>query len=80
MMTCQEFVDFIMAYLETELPEEQHSVFESHLNACPECLDYLESYRETVALGKKVCQIPQGPIPEDVPERLVQAILAARRK
>lgn len=78
MMTCQEFVDFIMAYLDEELPGDQRRVFEGHLNECPECLAYLDSYRETVALGKRVCQIPEGPLPEDVPERLLQAILAAR--
>jgi len=32
-----------------------------------------------VRLGGEVCADPAGAIPEDVPEELVQAVLAARR-
>ena len=46
MMTCRELIDFIMEYLDGELPQEQRSVFEEHLKLCPPCLEYLESYGE----------------------------------
>jgi hypothetical protein len=39
---------------------------------------YLESYRETIRLGREACE-PDGPLPEEVPEELVEAILASRR-
>jgi anti-sigma factor RsiW len=54
------------------------SDFEHHLTLCPECTDYLASYRETLRLGRLACD-PGGPVPEDVPEELVEAILASRR-
>lgn len=79
-MTCQEMVDFLMAYLEGELPAQQRKTFDAHLGECPPCIAYLESYQETVRLGKAACQDPSGPVGDDVPERLVQAILAARRE
>lgn len=77
-MTCREFVEFLMAYLDEELPGGQRRVFEGHLQDCPPCKTYLETYRETVELGRRVCDGEVAP-PEDVPESLVRAILAARR-
>lgn len=79
-MTCQEFVEFLMAYLDGELSAEVGRVFEAHVGECPPCLAYLDSYRETVRLGRSLCDEPEGPVPEEVPEGLVRAILDARRR
>ncbi len=78
-ITCQELADFLMAYDDGELPPEQREVFDQHLGICPPCLTYLETYRETVRLGKSLCDEPAGAPPEECPEALVQAILAARK-
>jgi len=78
-VNCREFVEFLMDYLEDELPERQRSVFESHLGICPSCVTYLDTYREAVRLGHAVCRGEDAPVPEDAPEELVRAILAARR-
>ncbi len=78
-MNCREFVDFLMDYLDDALPETERSTFRQHMADCPSCETYLDTYRETVRLGKTLCRDPEGPVPEDVPETLVQAILAARR-
>ena len=78
-MTCQDLVEFLMDYLDGALPGEQADAFSRHLGDCPPCVAYLESYRETVALGRKVCSEGSGPVPDDVPEELVAAILAAKQ-
>lgn len=78
-MTCQELADFLMAYDDGELPAAQREVFDAHLGACPPCVTYLETYRETVRLGKSLCDDPAGATPPECPEGLVEAILAARR-
>ncbi len=78
-MTCREFVDFLMDYLEQSLPTAQREIFEGHFEECPGCVTYLETYRETVRLEKTLCgDDPDAPVSEDVPEGLVAAILAAR--
>jgi len=77
-MTCRELTEFLMDYLEGELPEGQRFTFDAHLHRCPACLAYLESYRQTVALGRLVCEDPCAEVPQDVPPQLVEAILAAR--
>lgn len=75
MLTCREIAKFLAAYLERELPDEQHATFEEHLKMCPPCLHYLEEYKTTIELGKKACQSEKRP---EVPESLIKAILAAR--
>lgn len=77
-MKCRDFVEFLMAYLDGELPEEQRATFEEHMVECPPCVTYLDTYAETLRLGRTLCRDPEGPVPEDVPEGLVRAILAAR--
>jgi len=78
-MTCQELVEFLMAYDDGELPGNQREVFDRHLEICPPCVTYLETYRETVRLGKALCDDPAGGPPAECPEALVQAILAASK-
>ena len=77
-MTCREFVDFLMEYLDGTLGASELRVFEGHIDDCPGCVTYLDTYRETVRLGQSICDADDS-LPEDVPEALVEAILAARR-
>jgi anti-sigma factor RsiW len=79
-MTCRELVEFLSAYLAGELAREERGRFEEHLAVCPECARYLRSYEETIALARGAFAHPDDPVPADVPEELVRAVLAARRK
>ncbi len=79
-MTCREFADFLMDYLSEELAPESRAQFEQHLDQCPNCNKYLTAYGETVKLGKRAFEDEEGPLPADVPDGLVKAILAARRR
>ena len=55
-MTCREFVDFLMNYLNGELPVAQRDSFDAHMNVCPSCVLYLETYLQTIRLGKSLCE------------------------
>jgi len=79
-MTCRELVDFLGAYVDEELSSDVRRQFDGHLAACPECAAYLDAYRNTVGLAKDALHDPDEPVPASVPEDLVRAILAARRK
>lgn len=79
-LSCREFMDVLLAYLDDELGARERRLFEEHIDACPPCLDYLDSYRRTVALSGEAwtgCDADEG-VPEEVPEELVRAVLAAR--
>src|SRR5262249_425074 len=79
-MTCRDLVDFLMDYLSGELPPLQRATFDKHLRDCPRCIAYLKNYQETVKLGRDALRHRNEEVPDEVPEELVQAILAARRK
>jgi anti-sigma factor RsiW len=77
-VTCREFADFILDYLEGTLPADTRESFDGHLSLCANCDRYLAQYRITVESGRSVFAEPDAPLPGDVPEGLVRAILAAR--
>ena len=77
-MPCREFSDFIMGYLDGELPADVQAPFELHLSRCPACDCYVRQYKLTVAAGKAACE-PDANVPDDVPEELIRAILASRK-
>jgi anti-sigma factor RsiW len=78
MITCRHFTEFLMDFLSGALRPAEQALFESHLSICPACRSYLHSYRETVRLGRQAFDPDDGPVPAEVPEELVQAILRAR--
>ncbi|HYD46977.1 MAG TPA: zf-HC2 domain-containing protein [Terriglobales bacterium] len=78
-MTCQRAIDeFLSDYLEDKLGRLERARFQLHLALCSHCRRYLETYRRTVALGKASLTDADQPVSSEVPEQLVQAILAAR--
>ncbi|NIA70028.1 hypothetical protein HBA54_15595 [Pelagibius litoralis] len=79
MITCRQFEDFLLDYVEGSLPAGQRRVFEFHIKICRECRDYLAAYREATKLGKQSFDDPAAPLPDDVPEDLITAVLEARR-
>jgi anti-sigma factor RsiW len=76
-MTCRQFEDFIVSYLDGSLDRNARREFENHIRACKACHDYLAAYRETVVLGKRVFD-GLDEIPATVPEDLVLAVLKVR--
>ena len=76
-LTCQQLIDFIMSYLDHELPQAQRAEFDRHMAACPSCVDYMKTYEQTVMLAKACAD---DAVPDEVPESLVQAILEARKR
>ena len=79
-MTCRELIAFLGAYLDGSLSRDVRLRFDAHLAASLECTAYLETYRRTVKLAKDAFRDPDGPVPPEVPEDLVKAVLSARRK
>ena len=78
MITCREFEEFVLSYLDGELPARQTRIFEWHLRICRECREYLAAYRRTIELGEAVLGPAHEAVPEDVPEDLVRAVLDSR--
>ena len=79
MITCREFEEFVLRYLDGELPRRQVRIFEWHMRLCRECREYLAAYQRALEIGKAVLGPDEEPVPADVPEDLVAAVLEAKR-
>jgi anti-sigma factor RsiW len=77
-MTCRDFADFLSAYLSGELPTDLRAAFDEHIGVCPNCVRYLAQYRDSIAFSRAAFESGDAPVPDDVPEDLIAAILTAR--
>ena len=75
-LTCRDLAEFVADYQSGELAPEVRAAFDEHLAECPDCVTYLRTYADTIRLARGAA----GPVPVAVPEQLVRAILAARRR
>lgn len=79
MITCREIEAFLEDHLEGRLKGRERLVFGFHLATCPKCRSYVRAYHRAVETGRQVFKENPKAAREEVPEELVQAILAARR-
>lgn len=77
LLTCNEVIDFLGAYLEDELPSDVRVRFDEHVAVCPACVDYIETYRQTKVLTRRAAEQEAEAEEDSAPEPLVAAILAA---
>lgn len=78
MLTCKEFDDFMVDYLEGGLPVWQKFMYWLHVKMCRECANFIRQYRRVIALGQQAFDSPDSAVPDSVPEELVKAALAHR--
>jgi anti-sigma factor RsiW len=79
-MTCREAIEFLDGYLSGELPPDLGAAFDEHFAACMPCRRYLHGYRATIRAAKAAFASDDDAVAEQVPERLVEEIIAARRR
>lgn len=78
MMTCEQADSFIDDYLAGDLSGRQRRIFKWHINLCADCSRYLEEYRQSIALGNTHFHEQIETDRSEMPEGMVQAILAAQ--
>lgn len=78
-LTCQKLIDFLVDYLEDRLDEDTKAHFEVHLDKCPPCKRYLDTYADAIRLGRKVCK-DEDNAPPPVPDKLVAGVLDALKR
>ena len=77
MITCKDFEQFIVDYIDGNLTNKQRRLFEFHIKICRECKDYLDRYQLTKTLYTKNFQTKTEIREEEVPEDLIAAIIKA---
>jgi anti-sigma factor RsiW len=71
-LTCRDVIDLLVDYLEQCLPPETLEGFDRHLDQCPACVAYINTYRKTRELTGEVTRVA---MPEDMRTRLRQFLL-----
>ncbi|MDZ4803784.1 MAG: zf-HC2 domain-containing protein [Candidatus Eisenbacteria bacterium] len=67
MFNCDDVIQLLTEYVDSELEPDTKALLESHFGACPACDQFLKSFRRTVELtGEFRCE----DIPEEVSIRL----------
>ena len=59
--TCQQMTDLVLDYLNDKLAPTTKRDFQQHLRICPDCVNFLNTYKKTVAVTGSVAidEIPQ---------------------
>ncbi len=65
-MTCHDYKDLMMGYMDNELSDEQKNRFEEHLAGCPECVGELKEFQKLKAITDEVTLVePEDQIWQD---------------
>ena len=76
MMTCREVYSFLDDFIDGRLDPLTRLSFGSHLLLCSACRKYLASYRTALQVARDSERADARP--DEIPEQLIQAILASR--
>lgn len=74
-ISCAQFEQFLMDYHEGSLPPGQAKLFEGHLALCGQCRASYQGYRTSIELGQRLFADTDGPLPDEVPDHMVAAVL-----
>ncbi len=77
MSTCKHVYEHICENLDQELDSPQCREIKKHLEACPDCMAYLDSLKKTVSLYRAV---PAPKVPRSVHARLIKVITLSSGK
>jgi anti-sigma factor RsiW len=74
-MNCRELAELLIDYVSGELPPDHQQLVRDHLDDCPPCLVYLQTYELTIKLTRK---LPCQPLPPSLADRLCKALADLR--
>jgi anti-sigma factor (TIGR02949 family) len=73
---CREIAELLGDYLDGSLPRHQAEMLEWHIEGCPPCVAFVNTYRGTVNAAKKLTETQ---IPAELKSRLVAFLKANPR-
>ena len=71
--TCKQIGDLVLGYLNNQLSPQIKRDFEQHLDICPDCVSFLNTYKKTV-------QVTGAVNPAEMPAKVRDNILTFLRK
>ena len=68
---CRRLVDLLHDFVTGELPADQLSTLQEHIEKCPPCGIYVSTYRLTITMSRS---LPPAAIPSETAERLMDVL------
>ena len=75
MITCRELAELLFDFASGQLPPEHRGQVEQHLRLCPSCVAYVESYRLTIRMTRR---LGRPPLPHRLTQRLRELLEGGR--
>jgi len=72
-ITCKQMTDLLLDYLNDHLSPAVKRDFQRHLRICPDCVNFLNTYKKTAGATRAVG-------PEEIPSRVRTNILEFLRR
>lgn len=74
-MECRQIAELLGDYFDGTLPKATRELLEWHIEGCPPCVAFVNTYRGTVNATRKLSDVP---IPTELKQRLLN-VLKTRR-
>ena len=71
--TCRQMTDLVFDYLNDKLSPSTKRDFQQHLRICPDCVNFLNTYKKTVSVTRSIR-------PEEIPPKVRNNILNFLRR
>lgn len=68
-ISCQECVDLLFDYLDSNLDPQMMKQLDDHFSACPPCINFLKTYRATQTMESQMSD-QDVDVPIEMEERL----------
>ena len=67
-LECRECIDLLVDYVDHALPKHQMELLDWHLESCPPCVAFVNTYRGTVDAARR---LRETPLPAELRQKLI---------
>ena len=72
---CRQIAELLGDYMEGTLPRSTRDLIDFHIDGCPPCVAFLNTYRGTVDAARK---LPEVTIPPELKKRLLKVLKSSQ--
>ena len=74
-LECRQIADLLGDYFDGSLPRATRELIDFHIDGCPPCVAFLNTYKGTMDAARK---LPEVPIPPELKHRLLAVLKSPR--
>jgi anti-sigma factor RsiW len=74
-LECRQIAELLGDYFDGSLPRETRELIDFHIDGCPPCVAFLNTYKGTMDATRK---LPDVPIPSELKNRLLTVLKSTK--